>query len=229
MQETSDLYQRILRTRGHTKEIALMVSGEQYGEDRLVSLNTYSRLFRNNQMEVGGAVAKELRCTLLRPGEIPQAAELKPMFRLRYGDEVSEWVRKGVYYIYTRDPNEEDKTVTIVAFDGMVRGDKVWEPDQSLEFPLPMRMAALIIADLMGVELENPEAISEVYTIDYPANDWTQRNILQFIAAAHAGNFAMTDLGKLRLCGLNELPEPTHYLVDNYGGAITFGGVRILV
>ena len=229
MQETSELYQRLLRTRGHRKEIALEVAGEIYGEDRIVSLHTYARLFRNNQMEVGGAVAKELRCTLLRPGDIPQAAELKPMFRLRHGDEVSEWVQKGEFYIYTRDPNEEDKTVTIVAFDAMVRGDKVWEPDQSLEFPMSMRTAALIIADLMGVELENPEAISDVYTIDYPANDWTQRNILQFIAAAHAGNFAMTDLGKLRLCGLNELPEPTHYLVDNYGGAITFGGVRILV
>lgn len=229
MQETSELYQRLLRTRGHRKEIALEVAGEIYGEDRIVSLHTYARLFRNNHMEVGSAVAKELRCTLLRPGDIPEAAELKPMYRLRFSDEVSEWVQKGIYHIYTRDPNEEDKTLTIVAFDEMVRGDRVWTPDQALEFPMPMRTAARTIAALMGVELENPEEISTVYTVDYPANDWTQRNILQFIAAAHGGNFFITDLGKLRFCGLNELPEATHYLVDNYGGAITFGGVRILV
>lgn len=229
MQETSELYKRLLRTRGHRKEIALEVAGELYDENRIIGLHTYSRLFRNNQMEVGCAVAKELRCTLRLPGDIPEAAELKPMYRLRYGDEVSEWVQKGVYYIYTRDPNEKQKTVTIVAFDAMVRGDARWVPDQSLEFPMPMRTAALIIAELMGVELEDPETVSEVYTIDYPANDWTQRNILQFIAAAHGGNATMTDLGKLRLCGLNELPQETHYLVDNYGSAITFGGVRILV
>ena len=140
MQETSELYQRLLRTRGHRKEIALEVAGEIYGEDRIVPLHTYARLFRPNQMEVGGAVAKELRCTLLRPGEIPQAAELKPMFRLRHGDEVSEWVQKGVYYISTRDPNEEDKTVTIVAFDGMVRGDKVWDPYSRKPFYVPRFM-----------------------------------------------------------------------------------------
>ena len=229
MQETSELYQRLLRTRGHRKEIALMVAGEMYSEDRIIILNTYSRLFRNNQMEVGSAVAKELRCTLLNPGNIPEAAELIPMYRLRYGDEVSEWVQKGIYYIYTREPNENDKTLTVVAFDAMVKADKVWEPRQSLEFPMSMRAAALEIATLMSVAVDNPEAISSVYTVDYPVNDWTQRNILQFIAAAHGGNFIMTDLGKLRLCGLNEIPEPTHYLVDSYGGAITFGGVRILV
>lgn len=229
MQETSALYKRLLRTRGHRKEIALEIAGEEYGEDRIVMLHTYARLFRNNQLEVGSAVAKELRVTLLRPDDIPKAAEIKPKYRLRLGEETSEWVQKGIYYIYTREPDADAKTVSIVAFDAMVRGDTVWEPEQSLEFPMSMRTAAQTIANLMAVELENPEAISEDYTIDYPANDWTLRNVLQFIAAAHAGNFYMTDLGKLRLCGLHELPKKTHYLVDSYGSAITFGGVRICV
>ena len=227
MQKTSELYKQLLRTPGHRKEVAAEIAGELYGEDRLVMLNTYPRLFRNNTPEVGCAVASELRMTLLRPGDIPQAAEIKPMYRLRLGETVSEWVQKGVYYIYTREPNDEVKTLTITAFDAMVKGDPVWEPDQSLEFPMPMRQAAEVIAALMGVELDNPEDISEGYTIDYPANDWTQRNVLQFIAAAHGGNFFMTDLGKLRLSPLNSLPEETSFLVDSYGSVILIGGVAL--
>ena len=229
MQETSELYKQLLRTPGHRKEIAAEIAGELYGEDRLITLNTYPRLFRNNKPEVGSAVASELRMTLRRPGDIPNAAEIKPMYRLRLGDTVSEWVQKGVYYIYTRDPDDEMKTLTITAFDAMVKADPVWTPDQSLEFPMTMREAAEVIAALMGVELENPEDISDVYTLDYPANDWTQRNILQFIAAAHAANFFMTDLGKLRLDELNNLPEETSYLVDSHGSVILIGGVAIRV
>ncbi len=229
MQETSELYKELLRTPGCRKEIAVEVAGEVYGEDRIVLLNTYSRLFRNNKMEVGSAVAGELRLTLLHPGDIPTAAKIIPKYRLRVGDRVSEWVQKGVYYIYTREPDEETDTLFITAFDAMVRGDKVWVPDQSLAFPMTMREAVEVIAALMGVEVDNPEVISTAYTVDYPANDWTQRNVLQFIAGAHGGNFCMTDLGKLRLLLLNDLPEETNYLVDSYGSAITLGGVRILV
>lgn len=229
MQATSDLYKELLRTPGCRKETVVEIAGENYGEDRIILLNPTPRLFRNNQMEVGSAVAADLRFSLLHPGDIPVAAEIIPKYRLRVGDRVSEWVQKGVYYIYTREPAEETDTLFITAFDAMVRGDKVWEPDQSLTFPMTMRRAVEVIAALMGVEVDNLDAISTEYTIDYPANDWTQRNILQFIAAAHGGNFCMTDLGRLRLVFLNDLPEETSYLVDGYGSAITFGGVRILV
>lgn len=229
MQETSALYKRLLRTPGHRKEIALAVAGEIYGEDRIALLNTYSRLFRDNQMEAGSAVAKELRAVLLHPGSIPVAAELIPTYRLRYGSEVSEWIIKGKYYIYTREPDEQTDSLTITAFDAMVSADRVWVPDQTLVFPMNMRFAAYTIAAIMNVELDNPEAISTAYSIDYPANDWTLRNILQFIAAAHGGNFCMTDAGKLRLCLLNDLPAETSCLVDSYGSAISIGGVSISV
>ena len=39
----------------------------------------------------------------------------------------------------------------------------------------------------------------------------------------------MTGPGKLLLVPFGGLPEETHYLVEEYGDAITFGGDRILV
>ena len=55
------------------------------------------------------------------------------------------------------------------------------------------------------------------------------REVLAEIAVANAGNWIITDAGKLLLVPLNSIPAETHYLVTEYGYAITFGGTRILL
>lgn len=229
MQETSELY-KILLARGARKEVRVAVAGEIYGENRIVSLRTSGGLFKESTLCVGGAVAKQIDLVLWNYGSIPTRAKLIPSYRLVDGDEVSEWIQKGVFYIDTRDPNDENTTLTIHGFDDMLKGEWIWEPDQNLEFPMTYRAAALEMARLMGVELENPEDIDDTEAVvDYPTDDYTQRQILGFIAAAHMGNFMMTDLGKLRLVKLGDLPEETSCLVTETGAAILIGGVRIYV
>ena len=111
----------------------------------------------------------------------------------------------------------------------MRKGDVVWVPEQSLEFPMTMPDAVDVFCETMGVELDSRTALNSNYTIDYPANDYTIRNELCYIAAAHGGNWIMTGPGKLLLVTFGGLPDETHYLVEEYGDAITFGGDRILV
>ena len=115
------------------------------------------------------------------------------------------------------------------AYDAMRKADVVWEPDQSLRFPMTMPDAVNIFCQLMGVELDSRTVLNSSYTIDYPANDYTIRNELCFIAAAHGGNWIITDAGKLLLIPLLSMPTETNYLITEAGSAITFGGVRILV
>ena len=153
-------------------------------------------------------------------------AELVPFVRLTNGVQHSEWLQKGVYFIDTRT---EDLTLTLHGFDGMLKGEAEWVPGQDLEFPMPMDEAAAELARLMGTTVDPRSQIHHGYTIDYPANGYTRRDILRFIAAAHGGNFVMNDLGQLRLLRLGDLPAETRYLVDEYGDALTFGGDRILV
>ena len=67
-------------------------------------------------------------------------------------------------------------------------------------------------------------------TIDYPANNYTLRDVLRFIAAANVGNWIITSENNLLLVPLfGSMPEETNFLVDESGSAITFGGVRIIV
>lgn len=229
MQQTSELYKQLLADPRHVKEVRLNVAGTDYFEDRLVELSTTAPLFSDGTLSVGGAVAKEIDVSLFAQGTIPRMAKLIPFVRLRLDGQVSEWIQKGVFYIDTRQTDESSDVTAFHGFDDMLKAEVIWEPDQDLTFPMSMRAAVLLIAQLMGVEVDNPEDISDGYQVDYPANEWTLRDVLRFCAGACGGNFVMTDLGKLRLVKLNQLPAETFYLVDQEGVPITFGGVRIRV
>lgn len=115
-------------------------------------------------------------------------------------------------------------------YDSMLKADKMWVPDQSLEFPMPMDDAVDVIAELMGITVDPRTQVSHTYTIDYPANDYTLRDVLKFIAVANGGNWTITRNDQLLLVPLvGSMPPETHYLIEENGDAITFGGIRILV
>ena len=149
-------------------------------------------------------------------------------------------------------PGEEDGYWTIEAFDAMRRAEQSWEPDQSLEFPLPMPEAYLKarplnrramteavaeFARIMEVEIDPRTRLNPACAIDYPASDpesesgdyYSIRQHLQWIAAAHAGNWIIAGEGKLLLVPLLSIPPETNHLVTEHGDAITLGGVKLLV
>lgn len=231
-QTTTALWKTLWRTKGTTREYKFDISGTVYGPDVEVTHSVDSGLYE--QFGIGNAAAAKLTLSLFAE-TIPRAATIKRYIRLRNGEQVSEWLPKGVFFTNRR--SEEDGYWTIEAFDAMRRADQPWEPDQSLVFPLPMPQAVQAFARIMGVEIDPRTALNPAYTIDYPASDpesetgdyYSIRQELQWIAAAHAGNWIITDEGKLLLVPLLSIPEETNYLVTEYGDAITLGGVKIIV
>lgn len=229
MIETTQTYKDLLQNPNSWKETRLLISGEEYKQDRIVSVRQNNPLFAGNTFSIGGAVSATLDVVIRKPGLIPKMAEIKPFFRLTDGETTSEWVPKGVFFIDTRRPDNENDILTIRAFDAMLRAEQIWEPDQSLTFPMSHRATVIILAQVFGVKMENPEEISDSYYVDYPTDDYTIRQVLRFIAGANGGNFVISNLGNLRFVGVNKLLPETRYLVDQHGNSITFGGVRILV
>lgn len=158
-------------------------------------------------------------------GEIPRMAALKP-----YVMENDTWEALKTFYIDEREYSPVTGIMSIVAYDSMLKADSVWTPDQALEFPMTMQQAATIIAGEMGISLDSRCSFNSSYQVDYPANDYTRRDVLCFIAAAHGGNWIITDADQLLLIPLvGSAPEPTHYLVTENGNPIVFGNTRILV
>lgn len=226
-QQTSELWKALWQEKGVHREYGFDVNGVWYGKDSEISSSVESELY--SEFSIGNAASA--RMTLKVYADIiPRSATIKRFIRLVSEEtgQFSEWLPKGVFFTNRR--SEDDGLWTIEAFDCMKRGDVLWTPAPSLSFPLSMPDTVDEFCRIMQVELDPRTQLNPAYMVDYPDEDYTIRDVLRFIAAAHGGNWIVTDEGKLLLVPLRSFPEDnTHYLVTEYGAAITFGGAKILV
>lgn len=231
MRTTSDLYKTILADINHTKETKVLIDGVEYLENEgLIHVSTSGALYEFGPASIGGAVSGEIDLEVI-PGEsaIPRRAKIEVFVRLVLDDQASEWLYGGVYYIDTREEDKVTGSLTIHGFDAMLKTEQPYLPEGDVgEWPRTMQTVAEEIASLMGVEIDQRTALNPEYMVDYP-NELTMREVLRYIAAAHAGNWIMSSDGRLLLVPLAGMPAETYYLVTEDGDTITFGGVRILV
>lgn len=223
-QTTSSLWKELWKTPNTVKEYGFDISGTWYGPEKEVQHSADSELYAD--LSIGNATIGQITISLFADN-IPRGAAIKRYIRLKNGSRVTEWIPKGIFFINRR--TEDDGYWTLEAFDSMRKAEVVWEPDQSLEFPLSMRAAVEEFARIMQVSIDPRTNVKDHYTIDYPANDYTVRQELCYIAAAHGGNWIITDKGQLLLIPLLSAPMETSYLVTEYGDPILFGDTRILV
>lgn len=225
-QTTSALWRKLFEMDGTSHEYKFEINGVTYGDEAEISHSVENGLFE--EFGIGNASTAELKLSLYAD-EIPRGATVKRFLRLVNGEQESEWIQKGVFFINRR--SHEDGLWDIEAFDAMRKAEKIWVPDPEQPSPMQPDAAVREFASLMGVEVDERTwaAINMSYGVEFPTNDYTIRQELQFIAAASGGNFIMSDEGKLLLVGLLAFPPETHYLIEQHGSAITFGGVRILV
>ena len=223
-QTTSLLWKKLWQTSGTRQEFGFDINGVWYGPEAEIDHSVDCGLFE--EFSIGNATAAKLTLKLYTDS-VPRAATIKRFVRLRNKSQVSEWLPKGVFFINRR--SVEDGCWTVEAFDAMRKAEQSWSPDQRLVFPLSLPAAARALAQAIGTELDSRSVLNEAFSMDYPASGLTIRDVLRSIAAVHGGNWSVTGDGKLLLVSLNSAPEETNFLITEYGEAITFGGVRILV
>ena len=224
MQTVSNLWTTLWEQKNTRREYAFDIDGVWYGPEQEVQHDTEVSLYED--FGIGNAYIGSINLSLYADN-IQKGAEIRRYVRLVNGDTVSEWIQKGVFYANRRV--SEDGYWKVEAFDAMRKAEIVWKPDQALTFPLPMPSAVSEFSRILGVDVDSRTVLNGSYTIDYPANDYTIRDELCYIAAAHGGNWIITDKGELRLVPLLSTPDETNYLVTQKGKAIEIGGVIILV
>lgn len=222
MQNVSALWATLWEMPDTEIEYRFTINGVVYGKESEVSHSVERELYRS--FGIGNATSATLNLELFAD-DIPRGATIVCECRLVNGSQASEWIPKGTFYINSR--SESDGCWRIEAIDAMKKADTVWEPLQSDVFPMSMQTAVAYACQIMGVSLDERSVISG-YSVDYPANDQTWRQTLQYIAAASLGNFIITEANQLRLVPLISA-EPAALLVNENGDAITFGEVGILV
>lgn len=258
MQETSDLYKK-LRAEGAKAEKRLTIgesgvlidkggdaitfggvrilaasSGPEGGYDETMvnTISTQGQVFPEGGPAVGGTQAGEIDVDMYAPaGQVPRQARLAPYVRLVKGEERSEWLPQGVYYVDTREDQDPDglRRLKLHGYDGMLRAEQDY-PASRLDWPALDTDVVKEIAGAMDVTVDDRvwQVMVAGYRIPYPT-EYSCREVLGHIGAMYAGNWVMGETGALLLVPLGGLPKETRVLVDETRSAITFGGVRILV
>lgn len=203
-------------------EYKVVVSGASYGMDEIFSVSITRPLFEG--LSVGNTCSAELKLRFTPREDVSKMAQIMPYAR-ETAD--SEWVQLGVFFTDTREVDNEIFELT--AYDAMLKAEQAFlaEGDAG-EWPRTESVVVSEICTRMAVQLDERTVLKN-YSVEYP-NDYTMREILGHIASANGGNWIITRLGELLLVPLfASMPEETHYLVNEDGDAIMFGGDRILV
>lgn len=206
-----------------SKFYKLNISGVDYGMGDIKAAKIVSPMF--DKFSAGNTCAAELTAEIWPTNVIPEMAKIIPYVR---NSEAEEWRKLGVFYIDERVVYPSGR-MTITAYNSMLFAEQEWAPNDDLVFPMSMPDVVTEIARLMGVGVDSRTVLNSAYTIDYPANGYTLREVLGYIAGAHGGNWIITADDELLLVPLFSEPAETNYLITENGSAIVIGGVRLLV
>ena len=237
MQTTSATYKQILAG-DHIVEPFVYIKDTD-GTDRsvrnsaLVSVEITEGCF-DKTFGIGNAVSSEIHLQMLNPAWIPaRMARMMVYYRIKNATQTSEWLRKGIFYIDTRERTKSlygDDILDIHGYDGMLMSEQMyaevtWTTKKDWE-------VLQEICSKLGWSL-NSETLTYIQTlttvnIKTPFG-FTYREVLQSIAGIRAGNFVMDEYGRLKLIPLTSAPAETFYLITPQGDPIKFGGDRIVL
>lgn len=231
MRQTSSIYKEII-SNVHRKENRLLIAGIEYRDKDIISLSTSGAIFPG--ISIGNAAARQINMIVRPISAIPRQAKIEVFVRVTDGTRTSEWIPKGVFFFATRETDKISGDLSVQGFDAMLKAEDTWlTSDYSAEnWPMEPDQAVADIANRIGVNVDNRTKLDPAFLVQYPVGEdgeLTMRDVLRRIAVANAGNWIITDAGELLLISLNSIPAETNYLVDELGGTITVGSVRILV
>ena len=241
MQQTSELYNRLYRTRGTVKEVKVTVGETVFNQNRIVSISTDGGMFQDDEFGIGGARSRTVNLVLQGLGsddfaEIPKMARIQIQLRLVNGEEASEWIPKGTFFIDTRHFDRYSNRLEITGYDAMLKAEnKFADHGQQEQWPKSDINAVRAIAERIGVGVDQRtvDLMTNGYNVEFPGvgdEGYTLREVLGFIGAMYAGNFVISDANELYLIALDQIPPELDLLITEYGDVITFAdGVQLLV
>lgn len=196
MQTVSENWAGILAGQ-HITNFKMEIAGETYTYADIVSGSIHLALMET--LSLGNAGCGTIEVTFKPRGTIPTMARIDCSAQISSGSQVSDWLPFGVFYIDTRK-TDAFGWMTITGFDAMLKAEQLYLDNEG-QYPMAMADAVAFIAGLIGVEVDERCAIAD-YTIDYPAEIYTLREVLGSIAAASGGSWCISPAGKLWLVPL---------------------------
>lgn len=221
MIQTSDLFKTLSRDPNRTYEHRATVAGVEYGNADITSLSISRAAYES--FSIGNCCSATLNLTFYPTQSPPRMAQIVVDTRIRVGKQVTEYVPRGTFFINTR--SEDGDLLSVEAFDAMPKAEAVYFGTGTWT-DKTMQAVAAEIAQRMGIPLDPRTQINPAYMVRYPG-DYTMREVLSYIAAAHGGNWIVTAENQLYLLPMFSAPTETDYIVDEWGDVLVLGGLRL--
>ena len=231
MRETNDLYKKLWSMQ-HTVETMADIAGVQYDQNEIFNRRIYGGIYE--KPTIGTCSSRTLELSVIPKEPIPRGAKIVIYARLRAGDEVSEWITQGTFFISKRPRDKRTGRIDITAYDSMRKANAYWLDSSSDygDWSMTESQAVANIASRMGVVVDPRTVLDNFFPVSYPIDengDMTMWSILAGIGVSNAGSWVVTADDRLLLIREGDIPAETSYLVNEDGDTITFGGVRIIV
>ena len=186
----------------HKTEYKFIISGTTYTAQNIQGTPIITKPYMD-KLCIGRCCSGTLKIQIrpINGTAIPKAAEVVAYCRLTSSDKqtVTDWMEQGHYYISAR--KQRGELLSLVCRDAMMKaGTEYLSRTAFTEWPTSMTDVVTEIATLMGIAVDSRTEIysGSDYVVSYP-NDLLMSEVLSMIAAAHGGNFVITEQNKLRL------------------------------
>lgn len=242
MHSTSTLYNTIQKGNHITRvilEVETVVNGTteyvELDESKIYSLKTSGSPFSERTPSIGNFCAREIDTVFIPPAgkTIPKQARMRIFTYLDNGTQQSERIPKGVFFIDTREYNDDKTKLIVHGYDAAIKFDSdIAETD--FEWPVSPNTLILSLANSVGVSVRLPAELvtlflTNVYRV--PLTICTKREMIRYLAAAIGCNAVIDDTGYLKFLTLKTDAESwdVDFLVNEVGRRIVIGGARIIV
>lgn len=229
MRQRSETWAKLAARGRFTLDVVAVIGGVTY---TAISAPIIDGALLSDAMSIGNCIAASLKVSVLTDNEISAAASVVIKARITDGTMFSEWLEFGTFYIDKREKN--NGLITLQCFDAMLKASQRYvdpsNSDDRIGWPKSMQTCVTEIAHRIGVELDPRTVINtaEAYQVAYPT-DYTMQQVLEFIGAAHGGNWVITPENKLRLVPLISPPVETFDIVDyDYRKIYTDDGYKLV-
>jgi hypothetical protein len=203
----------------HKTEYRFVVNNMAYTGSDIQSTPVLSKAFAD-RLSIGVCCSGTLRLVLREKANvtIPKAASVVAYCRLTApdGTDPTDWVEQGHYFISSR--SSQNGILTLSCRDLMLKArSSYWDKTQIKAWPATMAAVVNDIAAAMGVAVDSRTQIKTgtAYRVTEPDGKATMMDVLSGIAAAHAGNFVITETGALRLITIQGVSLPAKQVVGS--------------
>lgn len=229
MRERSENWAKLAARGRFGMDVAAVIGGVEY---TAISAPVIDRALFSDTLSVGNCISASMKVSVLTDNVIPKSAPVIIKARIYDGNNTSEWLTFGTFYIDRREENSG--LITLQCYDAMLKTNQGYvDPSDSqkrIGWPKSMKLVVEEIAERIGVEIDSRTVIktSEPYQVAYP-EDYTMQQVLGFIGACHGGNWIITPENKLRLIPIISPPSETFDIIDyEYNKIYTDDGYKLV-